>query len=78
MELKVKEEYLEYSIGGGKMKSTKLKNILPEQYEYFYNNGFSEFFNVIEEEVIIEEEVNYTKEVEEEFFTEEEDDTTEE
>lgn len=65
MELKIKEEYLEYSIGGGKMKSTKLKNMIPEQYEYFYNNGFEKFFNIIEDIII-----------EEDFFNEE--DTTEE
>ncbi|MFY8170052.1 MAG: hypothetical protein ACOVK2_02930 [Candidatus Fonsibacter sp.] len=76
MELKVKEEYLEYSIGGGKMKSTKLKNILPEQYEYFYNNGFEEFFNVIVEDVI--EEIIITEDIiEDDFFTEEDEDITE-
>lgn len=52
MELKVKEEYLEYSIGGGDMKVTQLKNIIPEHYDYFYNNGFSEFFIVIENKKI--------------------------
>ena len=73
MELKIKEQYLEYSIGGGKIKSIKLKNLQPNRYEYFYNNGFSEFFDVIKEEEIKEEEITYTTIDEEEFIIDEED-----
>ena len=74
MELKIKEQYLEYSIGGGKIKSIKLKNLQPNRYEYFYNNGFSEFFDVIKEEEIKEEEITYITIDEEEFIIDEEDD----
>ena len=50
MMLKIKEEYLEYSIGGGKVKLTKFKNLNPNQYETYFNSGYSEFFEVIVEE----------------------------
>ena len=64
MELKIKEQYLEYSIGGGKVKSTKLKNLNPRHYEKYFNMGYAEFFEdlttpnkVIDELPIIEEDV---------------------
>jgi hypothetical protein len=47
MELKIKEQYLEYSIGGGKVKSTKLKNLNPRQYERYFNSGYADFFEVL-------------------------------
>ena len=53
MMLKIKEEYLEYSIGGGKVKLTKLKNLNQNQYEKYFNMGFKDFFEIIEEEIII-------------------------
>lgn len=49
MKLKLKEQYLEYSIGGGLMKATKLKNLKESEYIKYYNSGFQSFFEVIEE-----------------------------
>jgi hypothetical protein len=49
MNLKVKEQYMEYSIGGGSVKSVKLKNLNPLQYEKYYNMGFKDFFEIIDE-----------------------------
>ena len=49
MKLKVKEEYLEYSIGGGRLKKMKLHNIPTELYQKYYDMGFQEFFEVEEE-----------------------------
>ena len=49
MEIKIKEQYLEYSIGGGKVKEVKLKNLNPRHYERYFNNGYSEFFEYIKE-----------------------------
>ena len=76
--LKVKEEYLEYSIGGGKIKSTKLKNLNPSQYELYYNKGFKYFFEIIEEEELNNDtiELDYIYE-DEDFFNEEDEDITE-
>ena len=50
MKLKIKEEYKEYGFGGGRNRSMKFKNLDPSLYEYYYLNGYSEFF----EEVIVE------------------------
>ena len=50
MKLKIKEEYKEWSIGEGRNRPVKLKNLDPTLWEYHYLNGYSEFF----EEVIIE------------------------
>jgi len=50
MKLKIKEEYKEWSIGESKNRLIKLKNLDPTLWEYYYLNGYSEFF----EEVIIE------------------------
>ena len=50
MKLKIKEEYKEWSIGGGRNRPLKLKNLDPSLWEYYYLNGYSEFF----EEVIVE------------------------
>jgi hypothetical protein len=64
MELKIKEKYLEYSIGGGKVKAVKLKNLNPRHYEIYFNMGYSEFFEdltasneVIDRLPIIEEDM---------------------
>lgn len=59
MELKIKEEYLEFSIGGGKVKQVKLKNLNPYEYEKYYNLGFRDYFtnlNKIDDKVIVIEE----------------------
>lgn len=61
MKLKIKEEYLDYSIGGGLLKTIKLIDIDPLLYEEYYNNGFSEFFekekksSIIKNNEVIEE-----------------------
>lgn len=47
MDLKIKKEFLEYSIGGGKLKVVKLKNLPVSKYKTYYDMGFSKFFTVI-------------------------------
>jgi hypothetical protein len=49
MKLKIKEQYLEWSIGGGRVKNIKLKDIKEKDYPKYYDNGFQSFFEVIEE-----------------------------
>ena len=44
--LRVKEEYKEFSIGGGRFNKIKLKNLDPSSYEFLYKNGYEEFFYV--------------------------------
>jgi hypothetical protein len=48
MRLTIKEEYLEYSIGGGKMKAIKLRNLPVGLYQKYYDLGYTQFFNVEE------------------------------
>lgn len=48
MELRVKEEFLLYSIGGGKVKKIRLDNMPPELYLKYYNLGYKEFFEVVD------------------------------
>ena len=50
MKLKIKEEYKEWSICEGRNRPLKLTNLDPSLWEYYYLNGYSEFF----EEVIVE------------------------
>ena len=50
MKLKIKEEYKEWSICEGRNRPLKLTNLDPFLWEYYYLNGYSEFF----EEVIVE------------------------
>lgn len=47
MKLKIKEEYKEYSIGGGRVNTIKLKNMDPSLYEFYYKNGYKEFFEEV-------------------------------
>lgn len=47
MKLKIKEDYKEWSFGGGKSQRIKLTNLDPSQYE-FYFKIYPEFFEVIE------------------------------
>ena len=49
MKLKLKPEYLVYSIGGGRTIKKRLKNVHPSEFEALYNAGYSEFFEVIDE-----------------------------
>jgi hypothetical protein len=48
MRLKLKPEYLEFSIGGGKTIKRKLKNIDPSEFEKLYNLGYKEFFEEVD------------------------------
>lgn len=59
MELRLKEEFLEYSIKTKTiMKPTKLKNIPENKYKGLYENGYSEFFEVIKpKKVKVKEEI---------------------
>lgn len=47
MKLSIKKEYLEWSIGGGRLKTFKLKNLPKSEYQKYYDLGFSEFFEVV-------------------------------
>ena len=44
MKLRIKEEYKEFSIGGGRMNKVKLANLDPSLYQSLYDSGYSEFF----------------------------------
>lgn len=48
MKLRIKEEYIEYSLGGSKLKTRRLQDIPESQYER-YNTLFPEFFEVVED-----------------------------
>ena len=46
MKLKLKKEYLNYSIGANKSKRVYFRDLEPEKYEYYYNSGYADFFDV--------------------------------
>lgn len=48
MKLKIKDDYKQWSFGGGRQQRVKLTNLHPSQYE-FYFKIYPEFFEVIEE-----------------------------
>ena len=50
MRLRIKPEYIDYSVGGSKMKQRRLQDIPESQYERYYKL-FPGFFEVIEEDV---------------------------
>lgn len=52
MKLKLKSEYHEWSIGGGKTLKRKLKNICPSEYERLFLKGYYFFFDKEVEEVL--------------------------
>ena len=52
MKLKLKPEFLEYAIGGGKLVKRKLKNIHPSEFERLYNLGYKDFFEVSEDKTL--------------------------
>ena len=60
MKLKLKEEYKEWSFGGGRTIKTELKNLDPSLYEYYFLNGYSEFF----EEEKVKKEIQNNKDIE--------------
>lgn len=47
MKLKIKEEYKEWSICEGRNRPLKLTNLDPSLWEYYYSNGYSEFFEEV-------------------------------
>ncbi len=49
MKLKLKNDYLHYSIGGGNLRNIKLSDISPEDYIKWYNLGYTEFFYVVDD-----------------------------
>jgi len=61
MALKLKEEYKEWSIGGGGSKKVKLKNLCPSLYEEVYKS-YPDFFTKkvekIEKQIIIEDDTD--------------------
>ena len=57
MILRIKKEYLSWSVGGGSFKEVKLSNLPKSKWQELYDLGFKEFFEVetpIEVETIIE------------------------
>jgi len=65
MKLKIKDEYKEWSIGGGRNRPLKLTNLDPSLWEYYYLNGYSEFFEeVIVEKKEIKNEISNNKDIE--------------
>ena len=61
MNLRIKEEYKEYSFGGGRLNKIRLTNLDPSLFEYYYENGYSEFFEEVvdktEKKIIIEDKI---------------------
>jgi len=52
MRIVLKEQYRGYKIGGGKSKIIHLEDLNQKQMFDLYNNGYSEFFDVIKEEKV--------------------------
>lgn len=48
MKLKIKEEYKDWSFGGGDLGKIRLQDLDPSLYEKYYKMGFNEFFEEIE------------------------------
>jgi len=46
MKLKLKKEYLNYSISGGKSKRVYFRDLNPDKYEDYYKSGYADFFDV--------------------------------
>lgn len=57
MKLKIKDEYKEWSIAASRQRVIKLTNLDPSLYEFYYKNGYSEFF----EEVVIKKDIKEVK-----------------
>lgn len=65
MDLKIKKEFLEWSIGGGKLKTIKLKNLPENKWKEYYDMGFKKFFTVIKKvEPVIEPVIEENKDIE--------------
>ena len=54
MKLELKKEYWNFSIGGGRTNTIKLKDICETLYENLYNSGLSDYFIVSDSKVQIE------------------------
>jgi hypothetical protein len=53
MKLQLKKEYLDWSINsGGRNVKRKLKNIHPTEFENLYNLGYTDFFDVIDDNIL--------------------------
>lgn len=47
MKLKLKTEYLEWSVNcGGRINKRKLKNVCPSEYQKLWDLGFTEYFEI--------------------------------
>lgn len=55
MELRIKPEYLNASIGGGHLRLIKLKNLPVNKYKKYWDMGFTEYFYIVEPEIEKEE-----------------------
>jgi hypothetical protein len=67
MELKIKKQFLEYSIGGGKLKLVKLKDLPENKWKQYYDMGFKEFFSIVKTKVVEPEIIEKNNNIEDDF-----------
>ena len=51
MKLRIKEEYKDWSFGGGKLNKIRLSNLHPSLYEEYYKI-YPDFFTIIEDKKV--------------------------
>lgn len=64
MKLKIKDEYKEWGFGASRSRVIKLVNLDPSLYEFYYLNGYSEFFEEIVEKKELKKETQNNKDIE--------------
>ena len=55
MKLTIKKEYLNCSVGGGKLKNINISDIKPEDYISLYKSGYSFIFDIKKEKEVQKE-----------------------
>lgn len=50
MKLRIKEQYKDWGLGGGKLGKIKLENLHPSLYQKYYDLGWADFFEVVKPE----------------------------
>jgi hypothetical protein len=72
MKLRIKPEYLEFSVGGAGMNQLKMKNMPVNEYEKWYRNGLQWMFIIEDDEYENDNEFDIPVYEEDEFFDEKE------
>lgn len=65
IKLKLKREYLNHSVGGGKFKKRKFCDVHESEFQKYFNAGFTEFFEVVEEKPLKKEKPVLKEEIKE-------------